>query len=112
MHDRGLIALHQGDENGVFLSWRLFGTEPLHLGFNVYRQIGSASPLKIDSQPLTAGTNFIVRNTKLDEATAYFVRAVQAGRAIGERNWLLGSRTVANYAFIRLQYPLSFECLP
>ena len=78
--DRGLIALHQGEDIGVFLSWRLLGTEPLDLGFNVYRQIGSATPLKLNNQPLTEGTNFIDRNTKLEDGTAYFVRAVQAGQ--------------------------------
>ncbi len=57
-----------------------FLSESKDLGFNVYRQVGSATPLKLNDQPLTAGTNFIDRNTKLDDATSYFVRAVQAGR--------------------------------
>src|SRR5690606_11923265 len=32
---RGLVAV--AVEDGVFLSWRLLGTEPMDLGFNVYR---------------------------------------------------------------------------
>jgi len=35
--DRGLVAVNPGEDIGVFLSWRLFGTEPLDLRFNVYR---------------------------------------------------------------------------
>ena len=82
--DRGLVAIYQGEDIGVFLSWRLLGTEPQELGFNVYRQTGSAVPVKLNDRPLTAGTNFIDRHAKLDEAldeeTSYFVRAVQSGR--------------------------------
>ena len=82
--DRGLVAINQGKDIGVFLSWRLLGTESQELGFNVYRQRGSANPKKLNDQPLKAGTNFIDRNAKLDEAldetTSYFVRTVHAGR--------------------------------
>ena len=78
--DRGLVAINQGKDIGVFLSWRLLGSEPPELGFNVYRQSGSAVPDKLNDRPLTAGTNFIDRNAKLNDTTKYFVRAVQAGR--------------------------------
>ena len=105
--DRGLIAFHQGEDIGVFLSWRLLGTEPLDLGFNVYRQIGSAAPLKLNGQPLTAGTNFIDRNAKLEEATAYFVRAIQAGREeeASKPFSLNASSASRNYLSIPLQTP-------
>lgn len=43
--DRGLVGINQGEDIGVFLSWRLLGTEPQELGFNVYRQTGSADPV-------------------------------------------------------------------
>ena len=33
--DRGLVAVKSGD--GVYLSWRLLGTENYDIGFNVYR---------------------------------------------------------------------------
>ena len=108
--DRGLIALRQSDDTGVFLSWRLLGTEPLDLGFNVYRQIGSATPLKLNNQPLTAGTNFIDRNTKLEEGTAYFVRAVQAGQeAEASKPFNLNASSAPrDYLSIPLQTPKGY----
>ena len=78
--DRGLVAINQGKDIGVFLSWRLLGTEPQELGFNVYRQTGRAVLDKLNDKPLTAGTNFIDSKAKLDDTTSYFVRAVHAGR--------------------------------
>ena len=54
--DRGLVAINQGKDIGVFLSWRLLGTEPQELGFNVYRQTSSAAAEKLNDLPLTAGT--------------------------------------------------------
>ena len=33
--DRGLVAIKV--TSGVYLSWRLLGTEPLNTGFNIYR---------------------------------------------------------------------------
>ncbi|MCY2981749.1 MAG: rhamnogalacturonan lyase [Planctomycetota bacterium] len=74
--DRGLVALNQGKGNGVFLSWRLLGSDARSIGFNVYRQVGSASPEKLNAQPLTAGTNFLDPFVNLDLATSYYVRPV------------------------------------
>ncbi len=105
--DRGLVAIPQGEQAGVFLSWRLLGREPLDLGFNVYRQGGSASPQKLNDQPLTAGTNFIDRDVKLTDATSYTVCAVQAGReeeACKQFN-LIASSPSRDYWSVPLQTP-------
>ena len=105
--DRGLIAINQGSGVGVFLSWRLLGTEPHELGFNVYRQTGHAAPDKLNHQPLTSGTNFVDRNANLDESTSYFVRAVQAGQENeASKPCKLGAApTVKGYLSIPLQTP-------
>jgi rhamnogalacturonan endolyase len=42
---RGVVAINQG-EGKVFVSWRLLGTEPDGIGFNVYRTSGAARPPK------------------------------------------------------------------
>ncbi len=78
--DRGLLGIHQGNDKGVFLSWRLLGTESTTLGFNVYRQTGSEAAEKLNDQPLLAGTHFIDRHANLEKATAYFVRAIEGDR--------------------------------
>ncbi|MCL2100822.1 MAG: hypothetical protein FWH22_03820, partial [Fibromonadales bacterium] len=54
--DRGLVAVRNG--SNTFLSWRLFGADPVDIQFNVY-QGNSATPL--NSTPLSAAqTNYTV----------------------------------------------------
>jgi rhamnogalacturonan endolyase len=67
--DRGLIAVPVG--GGTYLSWRLFGTEPSNLGFNVYK--GST---RINSQPITGATLFTDNTIGVG---AYTVRPVVNG---------------------------------
>lgn len=50
--DRAVVAVNRGDD--VFVSWRMLGTEPLDIGFNVYR-----NGQKINSDPVVESTNFI-----------------------------------------------------
>ena len=95
--DRGVVAIHEG-EGRVFVGWRLLGTEQPDLGFNVYRTIGDAPTVKINSDPLTGPTHFQDFNVKLDAATRYSVRSNVdgAGKVIGQagKDWrfaLLGS---------------------
>ncbi len=109
--DRGLIAINKGRELGVFLSWRLLGTEPFDLGFNIYRQVGNAAPQKLNEQPLLAGTNFIDRNANLEDATAYFVRAVQAGREedASKAFHLVARPAPRDYLSIPLQTPNGYN---
>ena len=50
--DRGLIAVRSGTSN--YLGWRLFGTDPLDIAFNVYR--GS---VRVNTFPVTSSTNYV-----------------------------------------------------
>ncbi len=50
--DRGLIAVRSGTSN--YLGWRLFGTDPQDIAFNVYR--GS---VKVNTFPVTNSTNYV-----------------------------------------------------
>ena len=71
--DRGLVAVRHATDS-VFISWRLLGTEPQNLPFNIYRTTGSGKPVKLNAQPLTAGTNFIDTKADLTRATTGFSR--------------------------------------
>ena len=69
--DRGLVAVKVN--NGVFLSWRVFGTDPKEVGFNIYR-----NGTKINASPITGATNM----TDASGATnsSYTVRAIIGGQ--------------------------------
>ena len=69
---RGLVALQTGQ--GVFLSWRLLGTEPAAVRFNVYRDDKRLTP---EPQALT---NWVDAQGRPD--SLYTVRAVVAGREL------------------------------
>ena len=69
--DRGIVAVRKSPEE-VFISWRLFGTDPAKTGFNLYR-----GKDKLNKKPLSKTTNF----TDKDSADAvYTVRSVINGK--------------------------------
>ncbi|SNX53395.1 rhamnogalacturonan endolyase [Thermoanaerobacterium sp. RBIITD] len=69
--DRGLIAVKV--DNGVYLSWRLLGTEPDNISFNVYR-----NGKKVNHSPVIDSTNYLDHNGSLN--SIYYVRAVVNGK--------------------------------
>ncbi|MFT0802245.1 rhamnogalacturonan lyase [Bacillus swezeyi] len=91
---RGLVAVKTG--NGVFVSWRLLGTEPSSVSFNVYR-----NGRKLNNSPITSSTNY--QDAGGDTNASYDVRAVLNGReqAPSETVGVWGE----NYKSVPLQKP-------
>ena len=76
---RGLVAVPQ-DDGRVYVGWRLLGTDPEDIGFNLYRVTDGGAPVKLNAAPLADTTNFEDRGVNLARANAWFVRPVMAGR--------------------------------
>jgi rhamnogalacturonan endolyase len=94
--DRGLVAVHQSDGR-VFLSWRLLAGDAADTAFNVYRETAApaggttdfgrfaarpdapATTVKLNAEPLQAGTWFVDGTARLDRQTNYYVAAVAGG---------------------------------
>ncbi len=76
---RGVVAINQGGGK-VFVSWRVLGTEPDALAFNVYRKTGAAAPTKLNAAPLTGPTFYQDTTADLTQATEYTVRPVLDGK--------------------------------
>lgn len=68
--DRGVVAVRTG-AHAVFISWRLLGTDPGGIAFNVYR-----GATKLNAAPLTGATNFTDQAATRE---AYSVRPVLRG---------------------------------
>ncbi|WP_409348136.1 rhamnogalacturonan lyase [Paenibacillus gyeongsangnamensis] len=68
--DRGLVAVLT--DNGVFVSWRLLGTEPASTAFNLYRD-----GIRVNPQPIASGTNY--QDPEGTASSSYTVRAVVNG---------------------------------
>jgi rhamnogalacturonan endolyase len=75
---RGVVAIHQGGGK-VFVSWRLLGTDPEGIAFNVYRAVGTAAATKLNAEPLTKVTWHQDSGVDLAQPVAYFVRPVFDG---------------------------------
>ncbi|WP_100405683.1 rhamnogalacturonan lyase family protein [Bacillus solitudinis] len=63
--NRGLVAVDT--EDGIYVGWRMFGTDPGNVSFDLYRD-GE----KITEQPLTSSTNYLDENGNID--STYQVR--------------------------------------
>jgi rhamnogalacturonan endolyase len=72
---RGVIAVHPGNDS-VFISWRLLGTDPDNLAFNVYRQTGNLNPVKLNETPVSRVTYFIDTKANLTLNNTYYVTTI------------------------------------
>ncbi|WP_446686411.1 rhamnogalacturonan lyase family protein [Paenibacillus rhizosphaerae] len=68
--NRGLVAMKTQD--GVYVGWRLLGTDPEDAAFNVYRD-----GVKLNDAPMTGSTNML--DIEGEGASTYFVRTVEEG---------------------------------
>jgi rhamnogalacturonan endolyase len=76
---RGVVAIYQG-EGKVFVSWRLLGTDPDDIAFNLYRTAGDDKPVQVNKDSITKATHHVDTGVDLSKPTAYFVRPVVAGK--------------------------------
>nr|WP_284644875.1 rhamnogalacturonan lyase [Paenibacillus chinjuensis] len=67
---RGLVAMKA--EAGVYVGWRLLGTEPEDIGFHLYRD-----GVRVNSEPIATSTNYV--DTEGQPDSQYTVRAVVGG---------------------------------
>ncbi len=76
---RGVVAIPT-DGSKIFVGWRLLGTDPEDIAFNVYRSSGGAAPLKLNLEPIRNATTYVDSRAFLKESLAYFVRPLRDGR--------------------------------
>ena len=77
---RGIVAVRQAD--GVYVGWRLFGTDPENVAFNLYRITAGGVPIKVNETAITGATNWVDRRADLNQALQYFVRPVLDGKEL------------------------------
>jgi rhamnogalacturonan endolyase len=77
--NRGVVAVRQGD-GSVFVSWRLFGTDPDGLAFDLYRVHGKGTPARVNDHPIGDVTNFVDRRAGTNPALRYFIRPIEQGK--------------------------------
>lgn len=75
---RGVIALNQGSGK-IYVGWRLLGTDPTDIAFNLYRVTGAGAAVKLNPSPLTVTTDFLDTAADTTQPLRYFVRPVLGG---------------------------------
>lgn len=69
---RGIVAIHQ-EQGKVFVSWRILGTDPKDIAFNLYRSTDNGKAVKLNDQPLTGPTWFLDTKADMSKANAWYV---------------------------------------
>jgi rhamnogalacturonan endolyase len=75
---QGVVAVRTSSTQ-VYVGWRLVGTDPSSIAFNLYRSGNGGSAVRLNGSPITATTNFIDASANLTQSNAYFVRPVIGG---------------------------------
>ena len=103
---RGVVAVRKGADS-VFVSWRILGTEPDDIAFNLYRKTDTESPIKLNAAPLTKGTNFIDAGVNMNVANSYIVKPIIGNKEQeASKPFLLAAKTpVQQYLNIPLRTP-------
>ncbi len=78
---RGVVAINLGNGQ-VYVGWRLLGTDPNDIAFNIYRCTDDEEPVRLNSQLITESTNFNDFRVDLSQINTYFIRPVINGQEL------------------------------
>jgi rhamnogalacturonan endolyase len=103
---RDVVAINQGDGK-VYVGWRMLGTDPNDIAFNLYRITGGGPAVKLNDQPITESTNYVDTGVDLSRSNSYFVRPVLEGQEqhASAAYTLTANAPVQPYISIPLQTP-------
>jgi rhamnogalacturonan endolyase len=104
--DRGVVAVRKSIDS-VYISWRLLGTEPDEIAFNIYRQSGDAKPVRLNKTALKESINYEVGKIDFGKDNSFFVTAVLHGRELASSKafTIKANAPVQQYLNIPLKTP-------
>ncbi|HEV2864415.1 MAG TPA: HYR domain-containing protein [Pyrinomonadaceae bacterium] len=104
--NRGVVAIRQ-NATDVYVGWRLFGTDPSAVAFNLYRSTAGGPAVQLNGAPISDSTNFVDTGADLTQPNSYFVRPVVNGveRAPSDSFTLPAGAAVQQYLNVPLQIP-------
>src|SRR5215217_6661051 len=103
---RGVVAIRQNTTD-VYVGWRLSGTDPSAVAFNLYRSTGGGPAIQLNAAPISDSTNFVDTGADLSQTNAYYVRPVVNGveRAASAAYTLPANAPVQQFISVPLQIP-------
>jgi rhamnogalacturonan endolyase len=104
--NRGVIAMRRATSE-IYIGWRMLGTDPASVSFNLYRSANGGAAVKLNASPITNSTNYLDTSANTSLSNAYFVRPIIAGieLAASESFTLQASAPTRQYLNIPLQLP-------
>jgi rhamnogalacturonan endolyase len=78
---RGVVAVPRED-GSVLISWRLLGTDPSEVAFDVYRSVDEDAPIRLNSSPVHQSTNWLDRAVPAAGTCRYWVQSVIDGQQL------------------------------
>lgn len=107
--NRGVVAirLSSNSTGSIYVGWRMLGTDPADIGFNLYCSTAGGAPVKLNTTPITQSTNYVHTSQNYSQSHAYFVRPVIGGveQASSETFTLPANAPTRQYLNVPLQIP-------
>ncbi len=106
---RGLIAIKQPGGK-VYIGWRMLGTDPNTISFNLYKATGAQKSIKLNAQPIIASTNYVDTNVDTTVSNTYTVRPIIGGKETGSgESFTIAAKAIARQYFsIPLKTPAGY----
>jgi rhamnogalacturonan endolyase len=104
--NRGVIAMRRATSE-IYVGWRMLGTDPASVSFNLYRSANGGAAVKLNASPITSSTNYLDTSANTAVSNTYFVRPIIAGieLAASESFTLQANAPTRQYLNIPLQLP-------
>jgi rhamnogalacturonan endolyase len=77
-HGRAVLA-RRTKEGHVYVGWRLSQEDSQDVMFDLYRQVNSAAPVKINSAPIVNTTDFVDTSSPKGKRIAYYIHPIVDG---------------------------------
>jgi rhamnogalacturonan endolyase len=103
---RGTVAIRTSGTD-AFISWRMLGTDPVDVAFNVYRSTGGGAPVKLNGSPLTTPTHFTDTTADFTQTNVYSIAPVVGGveQSMASPFTVAANADVKPYLSLPLQKP-------
>ncbi len=104
--DRGLVVVRRSTTQ-AYIGWRLLGTDPAGIAFNLYRSANGGAAVKLNPSPLTQTTDFVDSTINFSQSNAYFIRPVIGGvEQVASKSFTLGvNAPTQQYLNVPIQPP-------
>jgi rhamnogalacturonan endolyase len=104
--NRGVVVVRRATSE-AYIGWRLLGSDPSDIAFNLYRSAGGGAAVKLNATPIASSTNYVDSTASFGASNSYFVRPVIEGveQAPSESFLLPASAPVRQYLSVPILPP-------